>query len=313
MDSVFQLEKPHDLMALLAQEDRVSRAELLREELFQEKIEFEHWEDKDSGTLIEEKLYATDPDCLKVGRKVTSMAIFESTHSDFESYGIVLSSDEYVPPDGGEGEPDCTEIPLDFSMQTFEHLAGLNGRSSLTMDPESALEKLIPAEMDVPTFGNWVGLNLERNATSWILLNLATLYYRIMGNARDALECCRRAIHFSPKEQRTMALVDMGNILTHSHQQEDGIIVLHAAVDHKPSDPIAHYTLANSYALIGDLNRYANVFPQFRSSILVISSLQVGIVLRECAQVEARSQNGSPQDARRSVSLQTGESLGNSA
>lgn len=52
-----------------------------------------------------------------------------------------------------------------------------------------------------------------------------------------------------------MALVNMGNILTHSHQQEDGIIVLHAAVDHNPSDPIAHYTLANSYALIGDLNR----------------------------------------------------------
>ena len=76
------------------------------------------------------------------------------------------------------------------------------------------------------------------------------LYYRIVGNAAQALECCRRALQFSPKEARTVALVNMGNILTHSHQQEDGIIV-----DHNPSDPIAHYTLANSYALIGDLNR----------------------------------------------------------
>ena len=255
MDSVFQLEKPHDLMAMLAQEDRTSRAELLREELFQEKIEFEHWEDKDSGTLIEEKLYASDPDCLKVGRKVTSMAIFESTHSDFESYGIYFTGDEYEPPDGGKRAPDCTQTPLDFSMHTFEHLVGMNARSSLSMEPESALENLIPLEMDLPTFANWVSLNLDKNSTSWILLNLATLYYRIVGNAQEALECCRRAVHFSPREQRSIALVDMGNILTHSHQQEDGIIVLHAAVDHTASDPIAHYTLANSYALIGDLNR----------------------------------------------------------
>lgn len=257
MDSVYQLDKPHDLMALLAQEDRTARSEVLREELFQEKIEFEHREDKDSGTLIEEKLYATDPDCLKVGRKVTSMAIFESTHSDFESYGVkwndlMMASELNEPPK----EPDCFQPPLDFSMQSFEHLAGITGRAGLAMEPESTLEEFIPLGMDLPAFSRWVTVNLERNSTNWVFLNLATLYYRIMGHAQKAIECCRRAVHFSPREQRTIALVDMGNILTHSHQQEDGIIVLHAAVDHTPSDPIAHYTLANSYALIGDLNRY---------------------------------------------------------
>lgn len=255
MDSVYQLDKPHDLMALLAQEDRTTRAELLREELFQKKVEFEHREDKDSGTLIEEKLYATDPDCLKVGRKVTSMAIFESTHSDFELYGIDLVR-EMLSADPGDREPDCSQPPLDFSMGTFEHLAGMQGRFGLSMEPESSLEKLTPADMDLKAFANWVGFNLERNATSWISFNLATLYYRILGNAAQALECCRRALQFSPREARTVALVNMGNILTHSHQQEDGIIVLHAAVDHTPNDPIAHYTLANSYALIGDLNRW---------------------------------------------------------
>ncbi len=254
MDSVFQLDKPHDLMAMLAQEDRTVRAELLREELFQKKVEFEHREDKDSGTLIEEKLYATDPDCLKVGRKVTSMAIFESTHSDFELYGIDFDL-EMLPADDAEREPDCSQPTLDFSMRAYEHLAGLQGRTGLTMEPEITLEKLTPVNMDLKAFANWVGFNLERNATSWISFNLATLYYRIVGNAAQALECCRRALQFSPRESRTVALVNMGNILTHSHQQEDGIIVLHAAVDHNPSDPIAHYTLANSYALIGDLNR----------------------------------------------------------
>lgn len=254
MDSIFQLEKSHDLMALLAQEDRTVRAELLREELFQKKVEFEHREDKDSGALIEEKLYATDPDCLKVGRKVTSMAIFESTHSDFELYNIEFDN-EMLSTKIGDLEPDCSEPPLDFSMRTFEHLAGLQSRLGLTMEPEATLEKLTPANMDLKSFGNWVAFNLERNRTSWISFNLATLYYRIVGNAAQALECSRRALLFSPKKMKTIALVNMGNILTHSHQQEDGIIVLHAAVDHNPSDPVAHYTLANSYALIGDLNR----------------------------------------------------------
>ena len=258
MDSVFQLDKPHDLMALLAQEDRTQVAEVLREELFQKKVEFEHrTEDKDSGTLIEEKLYATDPDCLKVGRKVTQLAIFESTHSDFEFYDINMNLElASVDADGVEREPDCSQPPLEFSMQTFEHLIGVQNRNILTMEAEMSLSNLIPGDMDVKSFGSWVSSSLERNATSWISFNLATLYYRIMGNAREALECCRRALHFSPREHRAIALVDMGNILTHTHHQEDAILVLHAAVDHKPGDPIAHYTLANSYALIGDLNRY---------------------------------------------------------
>ena len=254
MDSVFQLDKPHDLMAMLQQEDRTREAELLREELFQKKVEFEHrTEDKDSGTLIEEKLYATDPDCLKVGRKVTQMAIFESTHSEFEFYGVDFGMlDKAITV---EREPNCSHPSLEFSMQTFEHLSGVQNRNNLTMDPETTLSSLISAEMDLKTYGNWVASNLELNSTSWISFNLATLYYRIAGNAREALECCRRALHFSPREHRAIALVDMGNILTHTHHQEDAILVLHAAVDHMPSDPIAHYTLANSYALIGDLNR----------------------------------------------------------
>nr|CAH0098536.1 unnamed protein product [Daphnia galeata] len=230
--------------------------------------------------LIEEKLYATDPDCLKVGRKVTSMAIFESTHSDFELYGIDIGR-EMLSVEVGDLEPNCSRPPLDFSMRTFEHLVGLQNRIDLTMEPETTLEKLTPANMDLKSFANWVAFNLERNATSWVSFNLATLYYRIIGNAAQALECCRRALQFSPREMQTIALVNMGNILTHSHQQEDGIIVLHAAVDHTPSDPIAHYTLANSYALIGDLNRsvlcYENVLklkPDLKMAIRKMHGIQ---------------------------------------
>lgn len=254
MDSVFQLERPHDLMAFLAQEEHATKADMLREELFKKKVEFEHRDDKDSGTMIEEKLYATDPDCLKVGRKVTTMSIFESTHCSFETYGINFH-ETMLSANSGEVEPNCLQSPYEFSMGTFEHLASIQARTSLFMVPETVLEKYIPDAMDLKTFANWIDLNLKKNSTSWIALNMATLYYRIIGKAREAIECCQRALYYSPREARTIALVNMGNILTHSQHQEDGIIVLHAAVDHTPSDPIGHYTLANSYALIGDLNR----------------------------------------------------------
>ena len=257
MDSAFQLDKPHDLMALLAQEDRIVKADILREELFQKKIEFEKRDDKDSGSLIEEKLYTTDPDCLKVGSKVTSMAIFESTFSNFDFYGVNIKQ-ELSESDESQQEPECN-LQLDFSMQVFEHLPGILQRTFLSMEPESILEGLLPDGMNLNAFANWVSFNLEKNSTSWVAYNLATLYHRIMGNALKALQCCRLALHFSPREYKTIALVSMGNILIHSHHQEDGIIVLHAAVDHAPNDPIAHYTLANSYALIGDLNRLVHV------------------------------------------------------
>lgn len=240
-------------MALLAQEDRLAEADYLREELFQKKLEFENKDEKDSGSLIEEKLYTTDADCLKVGRKVTTMAIFESTFSSFGSYGINVRK-EMPESKPGHREPDCSSS-LDFSMQTFEHLVGMVQRASLAMEPEPLLKSAIPKDMNMQEFANWISVNIERNNTSWVAFNLATLYYRILGNSFKALQCCRLALYHSPREFKTIALVSMGNVLMHSHQQEDGIIVLHAAVDHTPEDPIAHYTLANSYALIGDLNR----------------------------------------------------------
>lgn len=122
---------------------------------------------------------------------------------------------------------------------------------------------------------------LERDRDSWIGYNLAALFFRIQGDAIKALQCCRLALDLSPRRYKTIALVSMGNVLTHSHHHEDGVIVLHAAVDHAPNDPVAHYTLANSYALIGDLNRsllcYENVMklqPNLKMAVKKMQGIQ---------------------------------------
>lgn len=38
-----------------------------------------------------------------------------------------------------------------------------------------------------------------KNSSSWVLLNLAAYYWRIKGNALEAVECLRRALYFSPR------------------------------------------------------------------------------------------------------------------
>ena len=67
------MEDPGDLIAFLAQEERTLQAEALRQELFQKNVEVEQRDDEDASFQIEDKLYTSDPDCMKVGRKVTSM------------------------------------------------------------------------------------------------------------------------------------------------------------------------------------------------------------------------------------------------
>ena len=37
-----------------------------------------------------------------------------------------------------------------------------------------------------------------QNDTSWVLLNLATLYWKSEGDPLHAIECIRRALHYSP-------------------------------------------------------------------------------------------------------------------
>jgi len=49
MDSVFNLQRPYDLMALLKQEERAEMLENLKHELLSRKGDFDGNEDKDSG------------------------------------------------------------------------------------------------------------------------------------------------------------------------------------------------------------------------------------------------------------------------
>ena len=48
---------------------------------------------------------------------------------------------------------------------------------------------------------------LEQNGGSWVLYNIAALYWRVVGNVGQAIECLRHAIAYSKLETGKMNLL----------------------------------------------------------------------------------------------------------
>lgn len=75
----------------------------------------------------------------------------------------------------------------------------MQNRKNLTHKEELGLIKYLQLDTDLNQFGHQLAYSLSRNKTSWIYLNLASIYWRIKGNAYNALECSRRAIVCAPR------------------------------------------------------------------------------------------------------------------
>lgn len=58
MDSIFNLQRPYDLVALLKQEERAENLENLKRELLSKKAEIDQNEDQDTGKIVSWKWYA---------------------------------------------------------------------------------------------------------------------------------------------------------------------------------------------------------------------------------------------------------------
>jgi hypothetical protein len=72
-------------------------------------------------------------------------------------------------------------------------------RANLSSGPELGLAAAVLGDRDVARFGYEVTLGLQRNSTSWLHYNLASIYWRIRGDAPNAVECARKAVHFAPR------------------------------------------------------------------------------------------------------------------
>ncbi|NWW48988.1 TTC17 protein, partial [Pedionomus torquatus] len=100
----------------------------------------------------------------------------------------------------------------------------------------------------IEEIGHRIYDGLMKNSSSWVLYNMASFYWRIKNEPYQVVECAMRALHFSSRQNKDIALVNLANILHRAHFSADAAIVVHAALDYSDFFT-SYYTLGNIYAV----------------------------------------------------------------
>ncbi|XP_042289963.1 tetratricopeptide repeat protein 17 isoform X1 [Thunnus thynnus] len=268
VDSPLNLKHPHDVVIFMRQETRVNYLKKLEKQLVAQKIHIEENEDRDTG--LEQRHYKEDADCVMAKVPLGDLDLYDGTYISLESKDI--SPEDYVdsrsalPPD--LEKPDCAKVfELPYSIHAFQHLRGVQERANLTSpllskeDPIfSSLSQKLGRSIDV--VGHRIHQGLLRNSSSWVLYNMASFYWRMKNEPQRAVDCVVRALHFSPRQHKDVALVNMANILHRAHFSADAAILAHAALDLTSDLFTSHYTLGNIYAMLGEYNHSVLCYEQ---------------------------------------------------
>ncbi|XP_034733784.1 tetratricopeptide repeat protein 17 isoform X1 [Etheostoma cragini] len=268
VDSPLNLKHPHDVVIFMRQETRVNYLKKLEKQLVAQKIHIEENEDRDTG--LEQRHYKEDADCVMAKVPLGDLDLYDGTYISLESKDI--SPEEYVdsrsalPPD--LEKPDCAKVfELPYSIHAFQHLRGVQERSNLT-SPLLSKEDHIFSSLShklgrsVDEVGHRIHQGLLRNSSSWVLYNMASFYWRMKNEPQKAVDCVVRALHFSPRQHKDVALVNMANILHRAHFSADAAILAHAALDLTSDLFTSHYTLGNIYAMLGEYNHSVLCYEQ---------------------------------------------------
>ncbi|XP_015266824.1 PREDICTED: tetratricopeptide repeat protein 17 isoform X2 [Gekko japonicus] len=259
VDSPMNLKHPHDLVILMRQETTVNYLKELEKQLVAQKIHIEENEDRDTG--LEQRHNKEDPDCIKAKVPLGDLDLYDGTYITLESKDI--SPEDYIdtkfplPPD--LEQPECTNIlDLPYSIHAFQHLRGIQERVNLSaplLSKEDPIFTYLSRRLgrSIEEIGHRIYDGLMKNSSSWVLYNMASFYWRIRNEPYQVVECAMRALHFSSRHNKDIALINLANVLHRAHFSADAAIVVHAALDY--SDVFtSYYTLGNIYAMLGEYN-----------------------------------------------------------
>ena len=102
--------------------------------------------------------------------------------------------------------------------------------------------------MSVEDMAKRIANALSENSTSWVLSSAAALYWRVKGNAEQAVVCLRHSLFYAPKHMTDISLVSLGNIFHRAGLYNDALIVTSNALEISPKLVVIHFTMANIYA-----------------------------------------------------------------
>ncbi|KAB1272274.1 Tetratricopeptide repeat protein 17 [Camelus dromedarius] len=248
VDSPMNLKHPHDLVILMRQETTVNYLKELEIEILEksivflyssqqkqlvaQKIHIEENEDRDTG--LEQRHNKEDPDCIKAKVPLGDLDLYDGTYITLESKDI--SPEDYIDTEspGVQERVNLSAPLLPKEDPIFTYLSKRLGRS-------------------IDDIGHLIHEGLQKNSSSWVLYNMASFYWRIKNEPYQVVECAMRALHFSSRHNKDIALVNLANVLHRAHFSADAAVVVHAALD--DSDFFtSYYTLGNIYAMLGEYN-----------------------------------------------------------
>uniref|UniRef100_A0A671MCX1 Tetratricopeptide repeat protein 17 n=1 Tax=Sinocyclocheilus anshuiensis TaxID=1608454 RepID=A0A671MCX1_9TELE len=268
VDSPLNLKHPHHLVLFMQQETRVNYLKKLEKQLVAQKIHIEENEDRDTG--LEQRHYKEDADCVTAKVPLGDLDLYDGTFIYLESKDInpedFLDQMSPLPPD--LEKPDCAKIlDLPYSIHAFQHLRGVQEKVNLTSPLVSKDDPIFTSlslklGQSVDEVGHRIHEALLSNSSSWVLYNLASFYWRMKNEPRRAVDCVVRALHFSPRQHKDVALINMANILHRAHFSADAAILAHAALDLTTDLLTSHYTLGNIYAMLGEYNHSVLCYEQ---------------------------------------------------
>ena len=260
------LKRPYDLVAFLNQEKRVDSLVSLEALLVKQVDKVRHLEQllTTGPSFFDEK---DDLDCGSSGN-IHEFDLFLSTIVSLEQKEISYTDflELAIPPGTQLIEPICApRPPLALSFIQFDNLAGVRNRSAMSGTPEASLRNSIPFRDKLDEFGHAVATALANNHTSWVLLNMANLYWRLRGVPSNAIECSRMSLHYSPAEHREIAFVNLANVLHRGGHSQDAAVVMISSIELNPSRAMSLLTLGNVFSVLGLYQRAAVCFNRSHS------------------------------------------------
>ncbi|KAL3267073.1 hypothetical protein HHI36_011213 [Cryptolaemus montrouzieri] len=152
-------------------------------------------------------------------------------------------------------EPDCEKYTvLEFGKMSIDNLESMRNHENISLVPDPNLEKSLRGS-SVKFFGHEITTALEKNTTSWVHYNLASLYWRINNNGSKALDCSRRAVYFASNNFRDIPLHMLAGLLHQARYSEDAAELLLKAAALAPDQPIHLLGLGNIYASLAEYNK----------------------------------------------------------
>uniref|UniRef100_A0A158Q362 TPR_REGION domain-containing protein n=1 Tax=Dracunculus medinensis TaxID=318479 RepID=A0A158Q362_DRAME len=88
----------------------------------------------------------------------------------------------------------------------------------------------------------------------WTLSTASTLYWRVKGDAVNAIKCLRHSLNNSPADMKDISLLSMANIYHQAGFLHSALIACGSALGISPNLVAIHFTLANIYSSMADYN-----------------------------------------------------------